>query len=179
MLRWLCVVLASLGVFLATGVAQAAYYPQLDALASYWAQRPIQVNCPEDWATDPWASGSWGYTFLGSSEAYVDPQLCDAAMSLVSGTEDEDWRTALSVLVITHEAFHLRDWKWNANEGRVECKAIQKWPESVIFLQGWETWDTALFRRMMPYALTEHYELAAMVPEYNFEGCKIGWWPPW
>jgi hypothetical protein len=169
--------IALLWAFLATGVAQATYYPSLDSLASYWAQRPIQVDCPEDWADDPWAVGTWGYTFLGSAEVRVDPQLCDAAMSLVDGGPgDEDWRSALSVLVITHEAFHLRDWKWNGNEGRVECMAIRSWPESFLILSHW---NLPAFRQAMPYALAEHYQIAATFPEYNFKGCHIGWWPPW
>jgi hypothetical protein len=167
-----------LWALLAPTAAQATYYPSLDALASYWAQRPIQINCPEDWANDPWAQGTWGYTFLGAGEAWVDPQLCDAALALNQdkvGTT-EDWRIALSVLVITHESFHLRYWKWNGDEARVECKAIRSWPESFLMLSNW---NLPAFRQAMPYALAEHYQLAAMVPKYNLKGCKIGWWPPW
>jgi hypothetical protein len=166
-----------LWALLAPTAAQATYYPSLDALASYWAQRPIQINCPEDWANDPWAQGTWGYTFLGADQAWVDPQLCDAAVALESGgPANENWRTALSVLVITHESFHLRYWKWNGDEARVECKAIRSWPESFLILSHW---NLPAFRQAMPYALAEHYQLAAMVPEYNLKGCKIGWWPPW
>jgi hypothetical protein len=173
------VILWTLAAILA-GTGHAANYPELNALASYWAQRPITIECPEDWATDPWATGTWGYTFLGADEATVDPSLCEAALELADSAgaqrKNEDWRAALSVLVITHEALHLRYWKWNANEARVECRAIRSWPESFLMLSNW---NLPAFRQAMPYALAEHYQLAAMVPEYNFKKCKIGWWPPW
>jgi hypothetical protein len=177
MYRYMALI-ALLWAFLATGVAQATYYPSLDSLASYWAQRPIKIDCPEDWTDDPEAQGTWGYTFLFSDEARVDPMLCDAALAVNQdkvGTTP-DWQIALSVLVITHEALHLRNWKWNADEGRVECKAIRSWPESFLMLSNW---NLPAFRQAMPYALAEHYQLAAMVPKYNLKGCKIGWWPPW
>jgi len=154
------------------------HYPALDKLASYWAGHPVIVDCPtpEDWADDSTAEGAWAYTYLESDWTRMDPQLCDAALQVQAGQTGEPWLQALSVLVITHEAFHLREWEWNGDEGRVECQAIRHWPESFLLLAGW---NVPLFKLLLPWALVEHFHIAARFAEYNYRGCRIPYWPPW
>jgi hypothetical protein len=62
--------LAALLVLVFATAANAANYPELDALASHWAQRPVHVDCPtaQEWADDPWSGGAWAYTTMDDRE---------------------------------------------------------------------------------------------------------------
>jgi hypothetical protein len=45
------------------------------------------------------------------------------------------WQQALGVLVLTHEAFHLRHWRFRRNEGKVECQALVCFRDPAAFIR--------------------------------------------
>jgi hypothetical protein len=151
-------------------------YPELDAIASRWALRAVRVDCPsssESWQADWNAQGAWAYTPISADWTRVDPSLCAAAEHLAHGEPDEPWREAMAVLAITHEAWHLRFWRYRYSERRVECKAIQHFIDSALML----THDVGLIGELWPWALAQHYYIAAHFPTYNLPSCRVQGWP--
>jgi hypothetical protein len=148
--------------------------PALDSLASHWARRPVHVECPADWAAwnaDESATGSYGYTWLDADWTRVEPDVCANAVRAngpLNPLETDD--VAVAVLVITHESWHLRIWQYRADEGRVECKAIQNYRQSLR-----ELGVTDPKRIAMLYSLAWSFDRreATLFPEYRFKRCRI------
>jgi hypothetical protein len=106
--------------------------PVLERVASYFADRSAEVRCPslEEWTSDPiWGTEpnpqrAWGYTDMVDEHILLHPALCAGALAVPDATVPA-WQRATGVLVLIHEAYHLRRWKWRRSEARVECQAIQ------------------------------------------------------
>lgn len=164
-------------VFAGAASAADTEYPELNQLASHFALFDAHVRCPtpQDWLDDPLGSISWGYTWLGEDWTRVDPSLCDAAEALAQGHGDDfpDWKVALGVLTITHESYHIKNWKWNDDEGRVECAAIRHFPEALHELHA-----DRLLARYAGWAIAQHFFITRLNAAYNFKRCpKIPYWP--
>ncbi len=177
-----CAVLAlALGVAL-LGASQASAYdrpPLLERVASYFAMRPAEVRCPslEEWIRDPiWGttpnpSRAWGYTDMINEHIVLHPALCAGAVAL-SDPALPLWQRATGTLVLVHEAYHLRRWKWRRNEAKVECQAIRH------FIVGAEMLGATpeLANELLPSALAAHARMVTLFPEYRERHCKLPLW---
>lgn len=152
--------------------------PELDQFGSVFAQRPIKVDCyePEQWNT-LWY-GAWGVTYMDPlfSSVEIDGSLCDAAFALSLGWPEADarWREAAAVLVILHEAYHAKYWKWRQDEARVECAAIRSFDDGLKVLTG-DNFSIELLKDLKPWALALHWRLVRRNPQYYLESCKVPW----
>ena len=108
------------GVLLAAPTASAYDRPPLlERVASYFAMRPAEIRCPSMkewigdpiWGTAPNSSRGWGYTDMVNEHIVLHPSLCAGALA-VSDPELPSWERVTGVLVLVHEAYHLRRWKW-------------------------------------------------------------------
>ena len=104
----------------------------LERVASSFALRAAEVRCPStgEWIEDPiWGTGpnpsrAWGYTDMVGEHIVLHPALC-AGAEAVAESAIPAWQRATGVLVLVHEAYHLRRWRWRRNEAKVECQAIR------------------------------------------------------
>jgi hypothetical protein len=100
--------------------------PLLEEVASHFARRPAEVRCPsmQEWVNDPiWGSDpqtqrAWGYTDMLRDFIVIQPALCAGAVG-VADSKLPAWERATGALVLVHEAYHLRRWKWRQNEAKV------------------------------------------------------------
>jgi hypothetical protein len=153
--------------------------PLLEQVASRFALRPAEVRCPslDEWLNDPiWGSGpnsrrAWGYTDMLHEHVVLHPVLCAGALA-VPDSSVPAWQRATGVLVLVHEAYHLRRWTWRRNEGKVECQAIRH------FMTGAEQLGASreLANDLLPYALAAHARMVALYPTYRDRGCKLPVW---
>jgi hypothetical protein len=81
------------------------------------------------------------------------------------------WKQAAATLVLVHEAFHLRHWRFRRTEGKVECQAIVYFIEAAQKLGASETEANDLY----PYALAWHWQ-QHLFPWYRDPACVL---PPW
>lgn len=163
-------------IFLLVAAEASAYanYPELDATASWLAQRPVEVRC----LTQDEADVDPAIAYHGAS-AYVDvtaddrpsdyavfaPGLCEKLAALTDGS----WRgrytlssLGWAVLVITHEAGHLRGWGWWRNEAKTNCWALRHIRYTALRLgasddlaYGIRSWAVWWYRHQPP-----HYRLS-------------------
>lgn len=149
-------------------------YPTLDALASVFSMRPVQIHCTR--VQDDWLLGrAWGYTVVKPewNFAVMQAPLCNAAIQLAAGMPVKGWLAALSVLVLVHESYHMRRWDLRANEAVVECRAIRHWQAGMRLLRV----PQATIEGLKPWALAEHFRQEAKLPEYAQRSCLEPW--PW
>lgn len=146
-------------------LTQDPRYAELARVASIFAQQPVTVTCQTP-AEDPELYTAWGYVFLAIPEIHLSPYLCDAA---VDKTASAGVRS-LAILVLVHESYHLRkQWADRGDEAKVECKAIRHFRVGAMLLG--ETPEQATVLRA--FAIAFHWRLAAKIPEYNLEHCKV------
>jgi hypothetical protein len=81
-------------------------------------------------------------------------------------------RGAPDALVLTHEAFHLRRWRFRRNEAKVECQAIVYFKDAAQRLGA----TAAQAEDLYPYALALHAHQVRLFPAYKDPKCVI---PPW
>ena len=150
--------------------ADAADSPvnQLERVASVFAQQPVTVACSNS-ADDPILLEAWGYVYLYDPVVHTSEYLCNAAANVTDPSYGMAVR-AIAVLVLTHEAYHLRkSWSDRGNEARVECKAIRHFRYAAMMLGA----SPELATQLRAYALAFHWHLAARIPEYDQLGCKV------
>jgi hypothetical protein len=111
------------------------------------------------------------YTNLGDDHSMLGPLACEGALN-VAGPDVPIWQQALGVLVLTHEAFHLRHWRFRRDEGKVECQAIVHFKDAAERLGA----TAAQAEDLYPYALAWHARLMRLFPRYRDPKCVI---PPW
>jgi hypothetical protein len=131
------------------------------------------VRCPSraEWEAD-WASSfGWAYTNVRHDVTVLGPAVCEGALG-VGGAEVPAWQQALGVLVLTHEAFHLRHWRFRRNEGKVECQALANFRDAARRLGA----TAAQAEDLYPYALALHAYQVRLFPQYRDPTCVI---PPW
>jgi hypothetical protein len=135
----------------------AAPYSELDTVVSKFAMRPVSLIC-ESLNEDKALAGAWAYVPVPvrqQHEAYAREAICEGALAVAYGDERvPDWKRALGVAVIVHEAYHLRHWSGAGSEAKVECKAIRHFKVAVQLLGGSRRVADELF----PVALAYHYQ---------------------
>lgn len=146
---------------------------RLNAVARGYSLGVGEVRCPSpaEWRED-WASSfSWAYTNLREEVIVLGPAACEGALG-VGGTKVPAWQQALGALVLTHEAFHLRHWRFRRDEGKVECQALAKFRDAVQQLGA----SAVQAEDLYPYALALHEYKVRLFPQYRDPKCVI---PPW
>jgi hypothetical protein len=172
-----------LATVLSTATPASAYDrpPLLERVASYFAQRPAQLRCPsmEEWTSDPiWGSApssqrAWGYTDMRNDYIVLHPTLCAGALA-VSDPALQAWQRATGVLVLVHEAYHLRRWTGRRSEPRVECAAIAHFTSAAEQLGA----SPQLANDLLPYALAAHARMVRLFPNYRDRKCRLPLWAP-
>lgn len=130
--RWrisLLAVLLGLSVF--TYKAEAAVSPQarVHAALTVIAGRPFELNCT-------YAARGGGEAVAypdGKPVVYVRPRWCGQARSFV---RQPTVSAAKALLVLTHEALHLRVWAGARDELMVECLAVVEVRRLAVLIGG-------------------------------------------
>lgn len=146
---------------------------RLTSVARVYSLGVGEVRCPstDEWDADFAASFGWAYTNVRRDYVVLAPIVCEGALH-VGETDVALWEQALGALVLTHEAFHLRNWRFRRDEGRVECQAVVYFQDAVQRLGGTESDANDLY----PYALALHDYKIRLFPWYADPRCVI---PPW
>jgi hypothetical protein len=132
-----------------------------------------EVRCAtaQEWNADFASAFGWAYTNIRAETAVLGPLVCEGALGV--GTANVPlWQQALGALVLTHEAFHLRRWRFRRNEGKVECQAIVSFKDAAQRLGA----TPAQAEDLYPYALALHAYQLRRFPAYRDPKCVI---PPW
>jgi hypothetical protein len=153
--------------------------PALEGVASYFAGHPAEVRCPsmEEWIRDPiWGNDAnpqraWGYTDMLNEHIVLHPALCEGALAVTDATVPA-WQRATGVLVLVHEAYHLRRWTFRRDEAKVECRAIRHFTVGTELLGA----SREFANDLLPYALAAHARMVRLFPEYNDSRCKLPLW---
>jgi hypothetical protein len=132
-----------------------------------------EVHCPspDEWASDPFVGSRWAYTNVRRDYAVLAPSVCEGALN-VARADVPAWKRAAGTLVLVHEAFHLRHWRFRRDEGKVECQAIVYFTEAAQRLGASEAEANNLY----PYALAWHWRQLQLLPWYRDPACVL---PPW
>jgi len=147
---------------------------RLNDVAHVYSLGVGEVRCPSkaEWNADPYhASRRWGYTNVRREYSILAPHICEGALH-VGGSSTPLWQQAAGVLVLVHEAFHLRHWRYRRDEGRVECQAIVYFTEAATKLGASNEQADELF----PYALALHLHQTQLFFQYRDPHCVV---PPW
>jgi hypothetical protein len=147
--------------------------PELAEVAHVYSLGVGEVRCASEpeWNDDYAASFGWAYTNIRAEIAVLGPRICEGALNV--GTANVPlWQQALGALVLTHEAFHLRRWRFRHNEGKVECQAIVYFKDAAQRLGA----TPAQAEDLYPYALALHAHQVRLFPAYRDPKCVI---PPW
>jgi hypothetical protein len=168
-------ILVSLVLALALVPSAIAYEvpSRLNDVAHVYSLGVGEVRCPsrEEWDQD-WASSfGWAYTNVRDDHTVLSPVVCGGALG-VGSADVPAWQQALGTLVLTHEAFHLRHWRFRRNEGKVECQALANFRDATRRLGA----TAAQAEDLYPYALALHDYKVRLFPQYRDPKCVI---PPW
>lgn len=145
----------------------------LNETAHVYSMGVGEVRCPSraEWSED-WASSyGWAYTDVREDYTVLGPVVCTGALGIGSA-DVPAWQQALGALVLTHEAFHLRHWRFRRNEGKVECQALANFRDAARRLGA----TAAQVEDLYPYALALHDYKVKLFPQYRDPNCVI---PPW
>ena len=168
-------ILLSLVVALVLVPSASAYEvpSKVNEVARVYSLGVGEVRCPsrEEWDQD-WASSfGWAYTDVRKDYTVLGPVVCTGALG-VGSSGVPLWQQALGALILTHEAFHLRHWRFRRNEGKVECQALANFRDAARRLGA----STAQAEDLYPYALALHDYKVRLFPQYRDPKCVI---PPW
>lgn len=174
-----CLVLSVVAAVLAAPAV--AYYNDhgLDGIASRLAGKKVQVRCLEQEEFDPAiASGASGYVegFFGPGGRWYPKTwtvfahgICEDLLAIaaedLSGVlfEDAVW----AVLVITHEAGHLKGARWSGDEARTHCWALKHMRSALNQLGVRDRLAHSMY-------VTVALELTEQMPfEYHLPNCKV------
>jgi hypothetical protein len=145
----------------------------LNETARVYSMGVGEVRCPSraEWDED-WASSfGWAYTNVREDYTVLSPVVCTGALGMGSA-DVPAWQQALGGLVLTHEAFHLRHWRFRRQEAKVECQALANFRDAVRRLGA----TAAQAEDLYPYALALHDYKVKLFPRYGDPTCVI---PPW
>jgi hypothetical protein len=145
----------------------------LNEVARVYSLGVGEVRCasPEEWRANTYSTFRWGYTNVRADYTVLPPPICEGALR-VADDEVPAWQRALGTLVLVHEAFHLRHWRFRRDEGKVECQAIVYFTEAAQKLGA----NEAEAENLYPYALAWHWRQTQRFPWYRDQKCVI---PPW
>jgi hypothetical protein len=132
-----------------------------------------EVRCASgtEWEADAYARSYWAYTNVREEYAVLSPLVCEGAEG-VADVRVPAWQRALGTLVLVHEAFHLRHWRFRRNEGKVECQAMVYFTEAARRLGASEAEANNLY----PHALAWHRRYIQLHPWDRDPKCVL---PPW
>lgn len=170
-------VLVLLGAGLVTGSPAArpgfATPTRLTAVAHVYSLGVGEVRCASslEWNEDFASSFGWAYTNVRDEYVVLGPPVCEGALN-VGSQEVPAWQQALGTLVLAHEAFHLRRWRYRRNEGKVECQALVHFTDAAQRLGA----TPAQADELYPYALALDAYQVRLFPRYRDPRCVI---PPW
>jgi hypothetical protein len=133
----------------------------------------IRCPSPREWDEDFASSFGYAYTNMVDEYAVLSPIVCAGALG-VGSTSVREWQQALGVLVLVHEAFHLRRWRWRRDEGKVECQAMVYFREAAVRLGA--TPDQAY--DLYAYAIALHAYKVGLFPQYRDRTCRLTPWAP-
>jgi hypothetical protein len=153
--------------------------PLLERVASVFAMRPAELRCPtsEEWVDDPiWGTGpntsrAWGYTDMVNDRIVLHPALCVGAGAISDPTLPA-WQRATGALVLVHEAYHMRFWRWRRDEAKVECQAIRHFVTAAQMLGA----SRELANDLLPFALAAHARMVTLYPQYRDRRCRLPLW---
>lgn len=154
---------------------------ELNRVASIFAQRDAEVRCPsiEEWVADPiWgtspnAKRAWGYTAMLRDYIVLHPALC-AGSNAVTDPTVPLWQRATGVLILVHEAYHVRRWPGRWSEAKVECQAIRHFTAGARLLGA----SPELANELLPIALAAHWRMVTLYPVYRPRICRLPVWKP-
>jgi hypothetical protein len=162
---------------LATVASVQAYErpPLLNEVAMVYSLSVGEVRCASEaeWNADFASSFASAYTNLRDDYSVLSPLICEGALA-VGTTTVPDWQQALGVLVLVHESFHLRHWRWRRNEGKVECQAMVYFKEAAVRLGA--TGDRA--HELYAYAVALRAYKVGLFPQYRDKSCRAPAWRP-
>jgi hypothetical protein len=145
---------------------RAAATARFSAEASQIVGRPVDIRCDEEGRFVGAVQHADGVAVVGGSVAYLTPQICHDLYRLAFENDVGFNRTAHALVVLAHEAWHLRG---ERDEGRTECFALQSGVELGQRLGLTE--ETA--QRMMRQQLVENQLRARGNVEYLVpSGCR-------
>ena len=166
--------LAVLMVLVLAPTVRASERPaMLEEVAHVYSLGVGEVRCASsaEWDADFASSVGWAYTNVRDEYTVLGQHVCVGAVNV--GTANVPlWQQALGALVLTHEAFHLRRWRFRRNEGKVECQAIVHFKDAAQRLGA----TAAQAEDLYPYALALHAHQVRLFPAYRDPKCVI---PPW
>lgn len=175
-MRLLVLVIVLLALLAGTARASTTY-PELDAVASWLALRPVEVRCLTQEESDAdmniaiWGAAAYVDVIDGrpSDYAVFSYGLCEKLLSIIDGS----WRyrytlssLGWAVLVIAHESGHLRGHDWWLSESRTNCWALRHVRYTALRLGVSD--DLALGIRSWALWWYLHQP-----PEYQLEGCNL------
>lgn len=166
--------LSLVGVIFAAPSARAYDLPAgLNDVARVYSLGVGEIRCPSEaeWNADFASSVSSAYTNVRDDYTVLGPRVCVGALNVGAATVPA-WQQALGVFVLTHEAFHLRHWRFRRNEGKVECQALVYFRDAAQRLGATASQAEELY----PYALALHGYKARLFPQYRDPTCLV---PPW
>ncbi|MGH3103658.1 MAG: hypothetical protein ACRDN6_06130 [Gaiellaceae bacterium] len=174
---WRRVLVAATAAALVLVPAAGAYElpPRLNEVARVYSLGVGEVRCAseEEWDSDFAASVGWAYTNVPAEYAVLGPPVCAGALG-VGSVDVPAWQQALGTLVLVHEAFHLRRWRFRRDEGKVECQAMVYFKEAAQRLGASPAQAEALY----PYALALHRWQVTLFPRYRDPKCLLPSWAP-
>ena len=152
-------------------------YEAINEVSSTFAMRPVGAKCyAREEPDSPWGYGAWGYVntpLRTQGFSHLDERLCAGALAVNDETLPT-WQRALGVLVVVHEAYHLRRWSAAGSEAKVECKTIRHWKVAARMFGATEEtvedlWPSALASH---YRLTTYQDFMGEQPYYD-PTCKV------
>jgi ribosomal protein L39E len=168
-----CAVALLLGLVLAPVGRAYATPTRLNDVARFYSLGVGEVRCASaaEWGADAYSKSYWGYTNVAKDYSILAPDVCEGALSVAS-RQVPAWQRAVGTLVLVHEAFHLRHWRFRRDEGKVECQTIVYFTEAAQKLGASEAEANDLYS----YALAWHWRRTQLLPWYRDPTCLI---PPW
>lgn len=167
--------LALLALLLAPS-AHAEQLSRLDDAAVFFSHRRPTILCPTtlDWTEDPLVSSQaapervLAYTQMFRDEIVLSPEVCEGTRGAADPRLRPEER-AVGILVLVHEALHVRRWKNRWVEARVECLAIQDSTLGAVLL-GVTPEEAA---DLLPYAVAAHKQMGELSPQYADPACRL------
>jgi hypothetical protein len=167
--------LALLALLLAPN-AHANEPTRLDEAAVFFSHRHPTILCPStlDWDEDPLVLSQaapehvLGYTRMFRDEIVLAPDVCEGARGAADSRLRPEERAA-GILVLVHEALHVRRWKNRWVEAKVECLAIRDFTLGAVLLGA--TPEEAA--ELLPYAVAAHRQMGELSPQYADPACRL------
>jgi hypothetical protein len=160
---------------LAGGASAYERPAKVNEVAAVYSLGVGEVRCPsaEEWDADFASSFGYAYTNMRDNFAVLSPIVCAGALG-VGTAETPDWQEALGILVLVHESFHLRHWRWRRNEGKVECQAMTYFRDAAERLGA----SAAHAHSLYAFALALHAYKVSVFPQYRDRACRLPVWTP-